>query len=48
MKTLTTAATNSIGKQQRLTIVLDLGDRSSHYWDQPLGDWLHSHRSLNG
>jgi len=29
MKTLTTAATNSIGKQQRLTIVLDLGDRSS-------------------
>src|SRR6478736_8119092 len=31
MKKLTTAATNWIGKQERLTIGLDLGDRSSHY-----------------
>jgi transposase len=31
MKKLTTAATNWMGKQQGLTIGLDLGDRSSHY-----------------
>jgi hypothetical protein len=31
MKKLTTAATNGIAKLQRLTIGLDLGDRSSHY-----------------
>src|SRR5437762_11268208 len=31
MKKLTTAATNWMGKQERLTIGLDLGDRSSHY-----------------
>src|ERR1700746_2462381 len=31
MKKLTTAATNGIEKLQRLTIGLDLGDRSSHY-----------------
>jgi hypothetical protein len=31
MKKLTTATTNGIAKLQRLTIGLDLGDRSSHY-----------------
>jgi len=31
MKELTTAAANWIGKQERRTIGLDLGDRSSHY-----------------
>ena len=31
MKKLTTAATNGMEKLQRLTIGLDLGDRSSHY-----------------
>ena len=31
MKKLTTAAANWIGKQERRTIGLDLGDRSSHY-----------------
>ena len=31
MKKVTTAATNGMEKLQRLTIGLDLGDRSSHY-----------------
>ena len=31
MKKLTTAAANWMGKQQGLTIGLDLGDRSSHH-----------------
>ena len=31
MKKHTTAATNGIEKLQRLTLGLDLGDRSSHY-----------------
>ena len=32
MKKLSTATTNGIEKLQRLTIGLDLGDQSSHYF----------------
>jgi hypothetical protein len=41
MKKLTSAATNGIEKLQRLTIGVDLGDRSSHYalWMKRVGFW---------